>query len=72
MVKDLEIKKEQEIEKFIDWLHHFFSVSANQRNKLIKKVTKENEDFGNWLNSVRDFDLDMRYQLYNELRSANW
>lgn len=72
MVKDLEIKKEKEIEDFISWLHHFYSSSYKNKIKVIKKVKKENTDFGNWLDSVCDFDLDMQYQLYNELRSANW
>lgn len=72
MVKDLEIKKEEDIESFINWLHYFFRISAKNKTKLIKKVERENVDFARWLHSVRDFDLDMQYQLYNELRSANW
>lgn len=72
MVKDLEIKKEKEIEDFIDWLHYFYSASPNTKTKLIKKIDKENKDFANWLNGIRDFDIDMQYQLYEELRYANW
>ena len=72
MVNELDIKKEEDIESFINWLHYFFRASSKRKSKLIKKIEYENVDFARWLFSIRDFDIDMQYQLYSELRNANW
>lgn len=62
----------RDIEIFIKWLKKFYNLTPKQKNKMIKKVTKENQSFGNWLQSVRDFNYDMQKDLYDNLRCSGW
>ena len=62
----------KDIEIFIKWLKKFYNLTPKQKNKMIKKVTKENSSFGNWLNSVRDFNYNMQNDLYENLRCSGW
>lgn len=66
------LNEEEQIESFIEWLRYFFSVSAKQKSKLIKKISKKDKNFSNWLVSVMDFDFDMQDHLIEELRYSKW
>lgn len=66
------MKDEEEIEAFIKWLRQFYLQSPKKKTKVIKKVSKQNEQFAAWLESVRDFDIDQQFELANELRCSGW
>ena len=66
------VKIEEDIECFISWLRKFYLMTAKQKTKVIKKISKKNKIFGEWLESVRDFDIDSQFELANHLRCSEW
>lgn len=65
------MKKEKEmkqIEDLIDFLQKFFKSNTKEKNLIITKLLKKNEDFANWLNYIIDFTPEMRLELYDNLR----
>lgn len=66
------IKEEKEIEDFIEWLRHFYLLAPKKKDKIIKKINKVNTNFGNWLESIKEFDFDSQDKLIEELRYAQW
>ena len=61
-------KEMQEIEDLIDFLQKFFKSNTKEKNLIITKLLKKNQDFANWLNYIRDFTPEMRLELYDNLR----
>lgn len=66
------IKNEEQIEAFITWLRQFYLQTPKKKNKIIKKVSKYDKKFSDWLESVRDFDIDAQFELVEQLRYSEW
>lgn len=64
--------KNNDIETFIKFLKRFYKYSDKKKNRVIKLVTKNDENFGKWLNNVSNFNEYMQNELYDNLRLAVW
>mgnify|MGYP006873007651 CR=1 FL=1 len=73
MKDKLMCKEMEDIEYFIEWLISFYQYNDKKKDKVIKKISKQNKNFASWLNSVKDFNVDMQLGLINQLRySEQW
>lgn len=69
------MKKEKEIKAFRKFLLKFWSMDLKKQNKLIAKVFKQNTQFGNFLNKIKDFDKEQQDELlaqYDNPEVNNW
>lgn len=66
------MEERKDIEAFIKFLQKFYKYNDKKKNKIIKMVCKQDQHFGNWLQSVRDFNENMQIGLYENLRCAIW
>lgn len=69
------MKNEKEIKAFRKFLLKFWSMDLKKQNKLIAKVFKQNTQFGNFLNKIKDFNKEQQDELlaqYDNPEVNNW
>lgn len=69
------MNKEKEIKAFRKFLLKFWSMDLKKQNKLIAKVFKQNTQFGNFLNKIKDFNKEQQDELlaqYDNPEVNNW
>lgn len=69
------MNNEKEIKAFRRFLLRFWSFDYKKKNKLIAKVSKENIQFGNFLNKIKFFNKEQRDEFlaqYDNPEVNNW